>query len=133
MYIETHHADASVVICLLWDLDEFAKFVVHNDRRSKTSFSYNKTARSPAIGLTSDGAKIIIFGEKTKKTWKKVMTGQTKENSFGNFSRLNRDFLLIKSGRAVMCIGNFPSVKQSFAARRTMICRVANNHLTGGK
>ena len=29
-----------VVICLLWDLDEFAKFVVHNDRRSKTSFSY---------------------------------------------------------------------------------------------
>ena len=36
-----------VVICLLWDLDEFAKFVVHNDRRSKTSFLYNKTARRP--------------------------------------------------------------------------------------
>ena len=30
--------DASVVICLLWL--EVAKFKVHNDRRSKTSFSY---------------------------------------------------------------------------------------------
>ena len=34
-YIETHHVDASLssVCCGL----EFAKFVVHNDRRSKTS------------------------------------------------------------------------------------------------
>ena len=38
-YIETHYADVSVVICLLWFYG-FAKFVSHNDRRSKTSFSY---------------------------------------------------------------------------------------------
>ena len=44
-YIDTLNADVSVVICLLWDLDEFAKFVVHNDRRSKTSFSMYMTAR----------------------------------------------------------------------------------------
>ena len=36
---------------------EVAKFVVHNDKRSKTSFSIHKTARLP-IGLTCDVAKV---------------------------------------------------------------------------
>ena len=39
-----------VVICLLWELDEFAKFVVHNDRRPKTSFSYIRPPAHPLVG-----------------------------------------------------------------------------------
>ena len=50
-----------VVICLLWDLDEFAKFVVHNDRRSKTSFSY---IRPPALPLRANKRR-----DKDKKFW----------------------------------------------------------------
>ena len=37
-YIETLNVDVSVVICLLWEMDEFAKFVSHNDRRLENVF-----------------------------------------------------------------------------------------------
>ena len=57
--------DASVVICLLW-CSEFARFLMHNDRRSKTSFSYIRSHASPLLGFTSDVAKIWIIFEKTK-------------------------------------------------------------------
>ena len=39
----------------------------------------------------------------------------------GTMTKLNRAFHLIKSGRAHRSIGRFPSVKQSFAARRTIV------------
>ena len=46
MYIETHHADASVVICLLW-CSEFARFLMHNDRRSACAdFSHDSASQS---------------------------------------------------------------------------------------
>ena len=49
-YIDTLYVDVSVVICLLW-VYEVAKFVMHNDRRSKTSFSY---IRPPALPLRTN-------------------------------------------------------------------------------
>ena len=39
---------------------------MHNDRRSKTSFSYIRTARSPTDGPTSDGAKVQNNNESAK-------------------------------------------------------------------
>ena len=50
MYTETRYADASVVICLLW-VYGLARFVFHNDRRSKTSFLY---IRPPALPLRAN-------------------------------------------------------------------------------
>ena len=41
--------------------------------------------------------------------------------SSGRVSYVNRVFQSYSSGHSVMSIGNFPPVKQSFAARRTIV------------
>ena len=56
-----------------------------------------------------------------------------KRNSLGKSTYVNRGLQLIISGHAHRFIGNFPFVKQSFAARQTIIRRAANYHLAGGK
>ena len=55
-YIETHHVDVSVVICLLW----FGICEVLGSQRQtfENVFPIYKIARSPINGLTSDDAKV---------------------------------------------------------------------------
>jgi len=65
MYIDAHYVDASVVICLL-RCSEFARFVVHNDRRSETSFLPLKPPRRPRRDKLNDAAKVATLSDTAK-------------------------------------------------------------------
>ena len=98
-------------------------------------FLIYKTARSPATGLTSDGAKVEINSE-TPKIFKRKcrknasfrflrpyhQTRQgTSTDSFGAFSQLSRAAQLSALGLFRPSNNRLPPVKRSFDGRRTII------------
>ena len=94
--------DASVVICLLWFYG-FARFVMHNDRRSKTSFSY---IRPPALPLRANKrcCKDKKLNRKFQTFDKENATNSKKTTGIVVKRVLNESQAKIFLGRSIDCL-----------------------------